>query len=381
MLEPQFIQHPVQAIMSRTGSFPLHIAYNLLKTYGAKNCIVLDPFCGKGTALLAAQMLGFSAYGLDIAPEAVICSSAKLTGIKIQGLRKYIEALRLEKIAIRGVPSSVRVFFHPSTLSQILSIRKSLLSNLNCESEQIQAHANFSLACLLGILHGHASYSLSLPCAHAYSMAPGYVAKYAIKHGLKAPERDVKDCLIKKATRCLRVDLPKPIKHEVKVGSALHCTKIYPGLVGKVDIIITSPPYLNAQTYAKDNWLRLWLLGHDYKTLQPNYIETGSVQLYKKYMTGVFGELFRMLKPYGKLICIAGDVRSRNGNSDGIFKTGIFLDQLCRGRQIGFRVEKREKHKVLSKLRYFHALNGTNGHTKHDLVEREFVALKPEVHL
>jgi DNA modification methylase len=50
--------HPVQALMSRTGSFPLHVAYSLLRKYTQPPAVVFDPFCGKGTSLLAARLLG-----------------------------------------------------------------------------------------------------------------------------------------------------------------------------------------------------------------------------------------------------------------------------------------------------------------------------------
>lgn len=366
--------------MSRTGSFPLHVAHNLLKKYGSRSALVFDPFCGKGTTLLAARMLGYSAYGMDIAPEAVICTLAKLEDVSIEGTRKYIKSLRVNGSSITGVPASVRRFFHPSTLAQILSIRNKLIRDIRSKDDVRRENAFFVLANLLGILHGHASYSLSISSAHAYSMAPTYVERFAVKHGLKPPIRDVKSCLIKKGSRSLSCTLPKTVKCEVKRGSALCCSTVFPKLVGKVDLILTSPPYLNAQTYAKDNWLRLWLLGYDYKELQHDYIQTGSVQRYGEYMCKVFEELHCMLKTGGQLICIAGDVRlpnrkSNNGNNH-LFKTGAFLAELCESKGIGLRVEKYEKHKVPSNYRYFHALSRSNGHSKRNMVERVFVARK-----
>ncbi len=366
--------------MSRTGSFPLHVAHNLLKKYGGRSKLVFDPFCGKGTTLLAARMLGNPAYGMDIAPEAVICASAKLEDVNLEDMCKYVKSLRVNGSSIAGTPSSVRKFFRRSTLSQILSIRDKLLRDTQSKDTVRRKNAFFVLANLLGILHGHASYSLSISSAHAYSMAPTYVARFAAKHGLKPPIRDVKSCLIKKGSRCLSTTLPKPVKFEVKRGSVLHCSTIFPELVGKVDLILTSPPYLNAQTYAKDNWLRLWLLGYDYKELQHEYIQTGSVQRYGEYMTKVFKELRCMLKPGGRLIFIAGDVRlpnrKSNGRNNGVFKTGTFLAQLCKSKEIGLRVEKYERHKVPSNCRYFHALSSSNGHSKRNLIERVFIARK-----
>src|SRR3954454_14699780 len=39
---------------------------------------VLDPFCGRGTTLYAARLLGLEATGIDVNPVAVAIAEAKL---------------------------------------------------------------------------------------------------------------------------------------------------------------------------------------------------------------------------------------------------------------------------------------------------------------
>ena len=75
------LEHPVQAIMSRTGSFPVGIAKAILTELAPKNAVVLDPFCGKGTTLLAGRCLGHATYGSDVAPEAVWSARAKVADV------------------------------------------------------------------------------------------------------------------------------------------------------------------------------------------------------------------------------------------------------------------------------------------------------------
>jgi len=233
------MDHPLQTILSRTGSFPLDVAHRLLQLHAGKSSVVFDPFCGKGTSLFAARMLNHSAYGLDIAPGAVICAAAKLIDVNLGRWTNYVNALRLRHRSISDVPSYVKVFFHPATLSQILAIRDKFLRDVNSSQEGQRANAIFGLANLLGILHGHATYSLSLPCAHAFSMAPGYVKRYAQKHGLEAPIQNVKLCLIEKAKRCLRLGVPNSVASAVTRGCARSCSAVFPELVGKVDLILT----------------------------------------------------------------------------------------------------------------------------------------------
>jgi len=366
--------------MSRTGSFPLRVALELLQEYADGKPTVFDPFCGKGTSLLAARMLGFPAFGLDVAPEAVVCTAAKLANVNLDSLQDYITSLPVSKVIDHSIPQSVQVFFHPKTLADLLSVRSTLLRDIKNKKETVRQNATVALAALLGILHGHASYSLSISSAHAYSMSPPYVSRYAAKHGLTAPIRDVRCCLIAKITRCLSLELPPSVKSDVKRGSVLTCSTNFPRLVGGVDVILTSPPYLNAQTYAKDNWLRLWLLGYDHKKLRPSYIETGSVKIYLSRMREAMVQMSRMLKPGGLFICIAGDVRRPAAKStkspDGIFKTGVLLANLVEDKTIGFRIEKRARHVVAGSSRYLHALSQSNGHSNESCVERVFVARK-----
>jgi hypothetical protein len=362
--------------MSRTGSFPLPVAFELLAKYSTKGMSVFDPFCGKGTALLAARVLGLSAYGMDIAPEAVICTSAKLGGLDLSLLIEYIDALpRRSQADPASVPPAVKVFFHPVTLSELLAVRKQLIEDRGADQRPVRECATATLALLLGILHGHASYSLSISSAHAYAMAPAYVERYAERNGLKPPLRHVKECLLAKAARCIPDRALPRVRWSVSRGCVMDAHLLFRMLRNKIDIILTSPPYLNAQTYSKDNWLRQWLLGYDHRALHTAYLETGSVPRYEAQMLTALSIMFRMLRPGGRLICVAGDVRLRN-NTPGVYKTGRRLAELAALPAVGFNVEEEETHRVASLKRYYHALNDTNGHSSRDLIERVFVASK-----
>lgn len=375
-----YMDHPLNGLMSRSGSFPLSVALELLKEYARPGAVIVDPFCGKGTTLLAARLLGMRAYGTDVAPEAVVCSRAKIVDVDPADIYEYIKGLKIRRRSLSDVPDKVRIFYHPSTLSQILCIRDQLIADVSSTDENISSHGIFTLAVLLGILHGHANYSLSVSSSHAFSMAPTYVEKYARKHHLKAELKDVKACLIEKALRSLIVPIPTPVGSKVVCGSAAHIAKLFPRLRNKVDVILTSPPYLNAQTYGKDNWLRIWVLGEDYKQISNQYLQTGSISKYEIAMKPIFSQFSELLKPGGRLICIAGDVRlkrsRKNGTQVETFQTGRFLAEICCSNGSAFQLEEISEHHVPSSLRYLHALNRSNGHSKRDLVETVFVAKK-----
>ena len=105
-----------------------------------------------------------------------------------------------------------------------------------------------------------------------------------------------------------------------------------------IDMIITSPPYFNVQTYAWCNWLRLWFLGYDYRSIRKSLSETGSETLYRQFMKESIGEMFRVLKPNGKCFLIVGDIKKKN---DGKKITTINIYDFLRETilESGFKIE------------------------------------------
>jgi len=161
-------------------------------------------------------------------------------------------------------------------------------------------------------------------------MAPNYVRKYAREHGLTKPVRDVRKCLKEKSKRLLRGD-PVPNNGSAVYKSSAHKYSFNRNgwLTGRVDLIATSPPYLNAQTYAKDARLRLWLLGYDFRQLRPQYIQTGSVSTYKQKMAPCLAQMLHVLRPEASAFLIAGDVFLTKGGKKQIVRTGELLAELA----------------------------------------------------
>jgi len=139
-------------------------------------------------------------------------------------------------------------------------------------------------------------------------MAPNYVRKYAAEHNLEPPERDVRECLRAKSRTLLSNGSVPSGLAEVYESSADNYSFDNGRLNNQVSLILSSPPYLNAQTYAKDAWLRLWLLGHDYRQIRSRYLQTASVSTYREKMTPCLREMLRVLNPNAYAFLVAGDV-------------------------------------------------------------------------
>ena len=270
--------------------------------------VVYDPFSGRGTTLLEAFDSGRIGLGSDASPLAWILSSAKASPPGMQAVWRRLDQLRKDIQVTDGgnEPQIIREIFAPNVLGQLLWLRDHLSLD--------RAVDRYLLAVLLGILHLNArrdgtARGLSIPMPNTFAMSPGYVSRYRIANGLKPPDVNVLDVLearvkvlgaaawVSSHGHAWLQDASNPIR--------------YPGRYGRPSLVFGSPPYLGVMRYAKLNWLRMWLLGHDPKTVDDQLFCSGSLSKYKQFMAATLGEIEHVLGRGGRICLVIGDVRHR----------------------------------------------------------------------
>jgi hypothetical protein len=296
---------------------------------------------------LEACILGRVGIGNDLSPEAFILTHSKVKAPSLEKVNKYIKQvsgkLDLSGTNIESVDEDVKVFFHPKTLKQIIAWKE-------CLSDELSNESIFVKALFCGILHGRSSISLSLPCSHSFSMSPRYVKRYVQKHNLKKPVRNVTYCLEKKAASVLADDLPKVIGEAYQTNA----TNL-PIEEESIDLILTSPPYFNKQTYAWDNWLRLWFLGYDYKDVRESLFQTGSKQKFIDFMLVCLKEMYRVLRDNSTCFIVLGDVQL---NGEWV-NTAELVAELAES--VGFRVKRIIDDPIPKNKKYFMFLSSKKG--------------------
>lgn len=233
------------------GKIKSSIAGELVELYTKKGDLIVDPFAGAGTIPLEAVIRERRAFGSDISPYAGILCRAKLSpppsiDAAIQMAEGALtEANRLPLPDLRTIPFWVRKFFHPDTLKDALRF---------AEIVRRPGH-EFLLSCFLGILHHQRPGFLSYPSSHLVPYLRD--KKYPREIFPEMYEyRDLRTRLIAKINRSYkRFTQPEPDKFTFKQGS-VHRIQ-FPE---KFDALITSPPYMNALDYGRDNRLRLWFI-------------------------------------------------------------------------------------------------------------------------
>lgn len=302
-------QHPLHRTASRLGSFPPELAHYFIKRYSKKGDIVLDPFSGKGTAPLEACILDRVGIGNDASPDAYTLTHGKVRPVRYDKVKERLSELeeKFDSYDINNTNEDVKVFFSENNLEQLEYLR----DNLNDTDLDI-----FIKSLTLGILHGKGDLALSLPMSHSYSMSPSYVEDYAEENNLIKPDKNVFECIRKKAKKVTSRKLP-----ETK-GEAC-CQEILDlDLEQDIDLIVTSPPYYHALTYAWDNWLRLWFLDHEYKQIRDNLIQTSNEEKYENYMEESLKNMYNWLAEDSMCIIVVGDV-SKKVKKDGEKKKQI----------------------------------------------------------
>ncbi len=196
--------------------------------------------------------MGRRVFSSDINRYAEILTKGKLTAPANCQLalaaaeRRLLEAADSLEPDLRTVPVWVRSFFHPKTLKEVISFLTV------CKSRRDY----FLIACLLGILHHQRPGFLSYPSSH---LVP-YLRSRKFPRN-KFPEmyeyRPIWPRLKAKIERAYKesTGVPESSLWTFRRGSV--CNITFPA---RFDCLITSPPYMNALDYVRDNRLRLWFI-------------------------------------------------------------------------------------------------------------------------
>jgi hypothetical protein len=263
---------------------------------------VLDPFCGRGTTMFAARLLGLGSVGIDSNPIAAAIAAAKLTDTRPQKIVELARAILDDGQPPRDVPSGQfwRMCFHPNTLHEICVLRERLLRS--CATDEEVALR----ALLLGILHGPKHKSaptyLSNQMPRTYATKPDAAVRFWKKRGLTTPPAvDVLDAISRRARHTFS-STPPAVAGAVHLGDARRAHRLLP-TSRKFSWVITSPPYFGMRTYRPDQWLRNWFLGGEARV---DYAQEGQLahhaEKFEDELASVWRAVARRCVPGARLI-------------------------------------------------------------------------------
>jgi hypothetical protein len=275
----------------------------------APGATVYDPFSGRGTTALEAALLGRVPLACDINPLSRILLEPRLDPASLSAI-----VARLTEIpwsAPGEINADLLVFFHPDTLRQISALRGYLLDR---EADgRIDRVDRWLRMVAVNRLTGHSPGFFSV-----YTLPPNQAvsidaqAKINAQRHQTPPPKDVAR-LIARKSKALLADVDERVRHALSQAGTrrqlltdqARRTSAIPS--ESIDLVVTSPPFLDVVNYAADNWLRCWFCGIDPGTVEITIAKRS--EAWQDAMREVFVELFRVLRA-GRFVAFeVGEVR------------------------------------------------------------------------
>jgi len=280
------------------GQFVPQIPRFLIEKFSKKYDLVLDPFCGSGTTLVEANLLHRNSYGIDVHPLARLVTKVKTRKISMSN----DELIKITNINViddfdenneECKKFKYNYLFNPENLMQLLKIRKEIYKIYT------GAQRDFLLVCLLSIVKS---------CANIN-------------------EHKVRKVRQKKDSVNVFEIFKKTVYENLKKLGALN-TDVFAEVLdcnakkiclddNTIDLVVTSPPYLNALNYIKIHEIEMALINEkvdekDYIGVDKEIYGTGSetdsndagkklmaIEIYFKDMENAISEISRVLKSKG----------------------------------------------------------------------------------
>ena len=332
---------------------------------------ILDPMCGSGTVLRAAVETGRECVGVDIDPLAVTMSQVWTSRLDAKGIRD--DAADLVQRAEALSPGAVERPTDPETRKFIsywfAAKQKDELARLTTLLARHDRPTKRALMIALSriIVSKEMMASLARDTSHSRPHKVAEENDFDVYAGFRRSAQLV--------ARRLRPHLIVG-NADIRLGDARTLEGICDD---EFDLVLTSPPYLNAIDYIRGHRLALVWLGHAMTSLRHTrsssvgaervlsesstsleispYLTTaagssitsrhlGWIRRYASDMEAVLKQVHRTVKPSGLVVMVLGNsfIRGTKVNNAGLIEALAI--------ETGFRVEERQTRKIPARRRY-----------------------------
>jgi hypothetical protein len=232
-------------------------------------------------------------------------SGPRLDPPTVAAVRARLAAIDLSHAPSDSAEADLLAFYHPDTLRQIGALRAWLLQRRDA-LDPVDAWIRMVA---INRLTGHSNGFFSV-----YTMPPNQAVSAVSQRKINAardqvpPRRDVRAIIIKKTLSLLVDGVPPPHPPAILMTGPAERT---PELAdGSVNLIVTSPPFLDVVDYEGDNWLRCWFAGIDPADVRID--KHKDLPAWEGFVRRGFQEFARVVRLGG---CVAFEVGEVRGGS------------------------------------------------------------------
>lgn len=273
--------------------------------------LVFDPFTGRGTTLVEAALLGRAVAGNDVNPLSRILTEPRLSPPTLDQVRDRLRRIPWNPNVRADIDLSM--FYSPSTEGHIVSLRSYLRDQ--AESGGEDAVDRWLRMVATNRLTGHSSGFFSI-----YTLPPNQAVsgesqrKINEKRNQTPPDRDVAGLILRKTASLLRGLTTVDRTRLTRAGATAiwlrdDARRLLCLPDDSVDLVVTSPPFLNVVQYSLDNWLRCWFNCIDGDAVGEQITTESTLEGWSSFMREVLRELSRTVRPEGWIAFEVGEVR------------------------------------------------------------------------
>jgi len=264
---------------------------------------VYDPFMGRGTTPVQAALMGRQPIGNDVNPLSILFTRPRLAPPAIRDVARRLDQIRWDEG--EGDDADLLAFYSPRTLRHICALRSWLIERAPLDGSP-DAVDDWIRMVAINRLSGHSAGFFSV-----YTLPPNQAVsaqsqrKINERRGQIPPDRDVKKLILRK-TSSLLSDGPMPSHpSSLLITGPAQATPAIPS--GSIQLVVTSPPFLDIVQYAEDNWLRSWFAGIDAANVAIAHHRTQTA--WQNMVRETLSELARIVVRGGHVAFEVGEVR------------------------------------------------------------------------
>jgi len=270
--------------------------------------LVLDPFMGRGTTALEASLRSRVPCGNDVNPLSSMLVRPRLSPPPLASVYERVDALDLWWSG--DLDPDRLVFFHPETLRALSAMRDYFLRR--DRDGELDAVDDWLRMVCVNRLTGHSNGFFSV-----YTLPPNQATSPEGQRRINEKRKQVPEqrdigAILKKKSKALLADVQPLLGSQQQFADQAvlmtGAASSMPQLADQsVQLVVTSPPFLDVVQYATDNWLRCWFCGIDAKSVPITMART--VAAWQESMYEAFVEQFRVVRPGGYVAFEVGEVR------------------------------------------------------------------------
>ena len=308
------------SLLPWAGQFSPQLVEELLTAYGCRAGIMMDPFVGSGTSLVEAARLGKAAWGSDINPAAAILARVyRLVNVDIADRLKALDSLESRLFQVFDPPNRP-LFSEPSAAPSGQAEQESALVKLWSESD---TEVSRILSAALVILCDFHRQNLSADKVH--------------KIWLRLAE----------TVRSLPVSSESVAVYQADA-------RALPAESNSVDLVLTSPPYINVHNYHQKFRRSVEALGWNVLAIAPSEIGSNRQNRGNRFVTVIqyaldmvlsIREMARVTKPGSRLILVLG--RESTVRHVPFFNGELVAELAVRG--VGLENDRRQERQFVNR--------------------------------